>query len=47
MLNDKLPQSSTCYDDIEIMRYHYIKIKVAEIKYRKNIKNKYLYLLKI
>lgn len=43
----KLPQSSACYGSIDLMRYHYIQIKVAEIKRRANIKSTFNYLLKI
>ena len=45
--DSKLPQSSVCYDSIDLMRYHYIQIKVAEIKRRANIKSTFNYLLKI
>lgn len=44
---EKLPQSSACYGAIELMRYHYMQINVAEIKRRTNIKNKFAYLLKM
>ena len=44
---DKMPQSSACYGAIDLMRYHYMKIKVAELKRRKNIKKPYAYLLKM
>lgn len=43
----KMPQSPACQDSIELMRYHYMKIKAAEIKRRNNIKNVFSYLLKI
>lgn len=43
----KLPQSPACYGALELMRYHYIQQKVAEIKARGNIKNPYNYLVKI
>lgn len=45
--DSKLPQSSVCYDSIDLIRYHYIQIKVAEIKRRANIKSTFNYLLKI
>lgn len=43
----KLPQSSACYGAIDLMRYHYMQIKVAEIKRRSNVKNVFSYLLKM
>lgn len=43
----KMPQSIADQNNIELRRYHYIKIKTTEIKRRTNIKNKYNYLLKI
>lgn len=43
----KMPQSIACYDAIELRRYHYMRIKVAELKSRTNIKNKFPYLLKM
>lgn len=43
----KMPQSIACYDSIELRRYHYMQIKVAEIKRRTNIKNTFSYLLKM
>lgn len=43
----KLPQSSACHGAIDLMRYHYMQIKVAEIKRRANIKNTFSYLLKM
>ena len=43
--NHKLPQSPACYGEIGLMRYHYMQIKVAELKRRKNVKNVYSYLL--
>lgn len=43
----KLPQSSACYDAIDLRRYHYMQIKVAEIKRRSNVNNKFAYLLKM
>mgnify|MGYP002741649833 CR=1 FL=1 len=44
------PQIPGCYDDIEMMRYHYIDQKVKELIRRdsqKRIENKFLYLLKM
>lgn len=43
----KMPQSVACYDAIDLRRYHYMRIKVAELKSRSNIKNKFSYLLKM
>ena len=46
----KLPESSACYGSIELMRYHYIQQKAAEITRRdkeKPIRSKYSYLLKL
>lgn len=43
----KMPQSVACYDVIELRRYHYMRIKVAELKNRPNIKNRFSYLLKM
>lgn len=43
----KMPQSTACYDATDLRRYHYMRIKVAEIKNRPNIKNYYSYLLKM
>jgi len=45
--DERLPQSPACYGALELMRYHYIDQKVAEIKARGNIKNPYNYLVKI
>lgn len=45
-----LPQSPACYDALDLRRYHYMQIKVAEIKRRdakKPIRNKFAYLLKL
>lgn len=45
-----LPETPACYGNIDLMRYHYIKLKVADIQRRnaeKPIKNKYAYLVKI
>lgn len=45
-----LPAVSAVYDDIYARRYHYIKIKVAELKRRdseKTIHNKFAYFLKM
>lgn len=44
---NRMPQSIACYDAIDLRRYHYMCIKVAELKNRKNIKNHFSYLLKI
>lgn len=43
----KMPQSTACYDATDLRRYHYMRIKVAEMKNRPNIKNYYSYLLKM
>lgn len=43
----KMPQSTACYDAIELRQYHYMQIKVAEIKRRANIKNIFPYLIKM
>lgn len=43
----RMPQSIACYDAIDLRRYHYMRIKVAELKNRKNIKNHFSYLLKM
>lgn len=43
----KLPQSPACYGAIDLMRYHYMQIKVREIKSRSNVKNVFSYLLKM
>lgn len=43
----KMPQSVACYDAIDLRRYHYMRIKVAELKSRSSIKNKFSYLLKM
>lgn len=43
----KMPQSIACYDAIELRRYHYMRIKVSELKNRPNIKNTFSYLLKM
>lgn len=43
----RMPQSIACYDAIDLRRYHYMRIKVAEMKNRPNIKNHYSYLLKM
>lgn len=43
----KMPQSTACYDAIDLRKYHYMQIKVAEIKRRANIKNTFSYLLKM
>ena len=48
--DSKLPESSACYGSIELMRYHYIQQKAAEITRRdkeKSIRSKYSYLLKL
>lgn len=45
-----LPQSPACQDAIDLRRYHYMQIKVADIKRRnaeKPIRSKYAYLLKL
>ena len=44
---DKFPQSTACYDTLDVRHYHYMRIKVAEIKRRANIKNVFPYLLKM
>lgn len=43
----KMPESTACPGNMNLMRYHYLKIKAAELNCRTNIKNKYAYLLKI
>lgn len=46
----KFPNADSCHDSIDIQRYHYMEIKVAELMVRNKkraIKNKYLYLLKM
>jgi plasmid replication initiation protein len=43
----KMPQSTACYDDCELRRYHYMRIKVAEMNNRPNIKRPFAYLLKM
>lgn len=46
----KMPQSPACQDAPDLMRYHYMCLKIAEIKRRdakKTIRDKYAYLLKI
>lgn len=43
----KLPQSMACCDVIDLRRYHYMRIKVAEMKLRPNGKNCFSYLLKM
>lgn len=46
----KLPQSNACYDNIDLMRYHYIDQKAKEIIRRdkqKRITNKFAYLTKL
>lgn len=43
----RMPQSIVCYDAIDLRRYHYMCIKVAELKNRKNVKNHFSYLLKM
>lgn len=43
----KMPQSIACYDDYELRRYHYMRIKVAEMNSRPNIKIPFAYLLKM
>ena len=50
MPNEVLPETPACYDNVDLMRYHYIKIKIAEIQRRdaeKPIKNKFAYLMKM
>lgn len=45
---DKLPEDSvTGTNDIQFRWYHYLQIKITEIKRRKNIKNTFAYLKKI
>lgn len=46
----KLPQSAACYNNVDLMRYHYIDQKVKEIIRRdaqKPIRSKFAYLLKL
>ena len=44
----KLPEDSvTGTNDIQFRWYHYLQIKITEIKRRKNIKNTFAYLIKI
>lgn len=46
----KLPQSAACYNNVDLMRYHYIDQKVKEIIRRdaqKSIRSKFAYLLKL
>ena len=43
----RMPQSVACYDSLELRRYHYMRIKVAELKNRRNVKNHFPYLLKM
>lgn len=43
----RMPQSIVCYDAIDLRRYHYMCIKVAELKNRKNVRNHFSYLLKM
>ncbi len=43
----RMPQSIVCYDAIDLRRYHYMCIKAAELKNRKNVKNHFAYLLKM
>lgn len=46
----KLPQSNACYDNIDLMRYHYLDQKAKEILRRdkqKRITNKFAYLTKL
>lgn len=43
----RMPQSVACQGAIDLRRYHYMRIKVAELKNRKNIKNHFSYLLKM
>lgn len=48
--DQQLPDDPTCCDSIDLRRYHYIRIKVAEIKRRdadKPIKSKFAYLIKM
>lgn len=44
---NRMPQSIACYDAIDLRRYHYMCIKVAELKNRKNVRNHFSYLLKM
>lgn len=44
---NRMPQSIACYDAIDLRRYHYMCIKVAELKNRKNVRNYFSYLLKM
>lgn len=44
---NRMPQSIACYDAIDLRRYHYMCIKVAELKNRQNVKNHFSYLLKM
>lgn len=46
----KLPEVPEAYNSVDFMRYHYLRIKVAEIKRRnaiEPIRSKYAYLLKL
>lgn len=46
----KLPDDPTCCDSVDLRRYHYMRIKAAEVKRRnagKPIKNKFAYLAKM
>lgn len=46
----KLPDTEICHDNVSLQRYHHMKIKVAEINRRNNIKkikNKFTYLVKM
>ena len=48
--DEKLPQSPACYDNPDLMRYHYMDIKVKEIIRRnsqKPIRSKFAYLKKL
>lgn len=43
----KLPAPTLSGESLDIKRYHYMQLKVAEIKRRANIKNTFAYLLKM
>lgn len=48
--DQKLPEDPTCCDSVDLRRYHYMRIKAAEIKRRdsdKPIKNKFAYMTKM
>lgn len=43
----KFPQSTACYGNIDLMRYHYINQKAKEMIRRGNVRNNFSYLLKV